>query len=259
MTQILYHFLLHMGWGMLATLPLVPPRAIARSYFVVNVLCVMGLWITAIALASGGDLGRLDLWTTGAVAALMIGFMLDPAESPRAAGAFLFVALGLSTVSILLGAQSLAGEALHTRGWFLSLSFAVSGLLVGGTLVSMILGHYYLVSPELSFGFLGKYAKVIGVLLALRVLLTLVPVFTADLFARPEGAHAGIFFVDHLAFLLQRGLTMIALAVLLPMILDCVKRRANQSATGLLYVASFLAVMGEGVATYFAVAYGLPI
>jgi len=259
MTEILYHFLHHLGWGMLATLPLVPPREITRSYFVTNLLVVLGLWITALALSSGGDLGRLDLWTTGAVAALMLGFMLDPAASPRAAGIFLALALGLSAVGIVRNGVALAGDTLITQWWFLALSFLSSGLLVGGTMVAMILGHYYLVSPGLSFGFLGTFAKVIGVLLGIRLVLATVVVLTGDVFARPEGAHEGIFFVDHVAFLLQRGLALVALAILLPMIVDCVKRRANQSATGLLYVASFLAMMGEGVATYFAVAYGLPL
>lgn len=259
MTEILYHFLHHLGWGMLATLPLVPPRAIARSYFVVNVLVVMGLWITALALRSGGDLGQLDLWTTGALAALMLSFMLDPGESPRWAGGFLFLALGLSAVGILQNSLALAGDTLITSWWFLAVSFLSSGLLVGGTMVAMILGHYYLVSPGLSFGLLGIYAKLIGVLLVVRLILATTTVLTGDVFARPEGAHEEIFFVDHVAFLLQRGLTLVFLAVLLPMIMDCVKRQANQSATGLLYVASFLAMMGEGVATYFAISYRLPL
>jgi hypothetical protein len=99
----------------------------------------------------------------------------------------------------------------------------------------------------------------LATLLGLRVLLAAVPLLGGDVFARPEGAHAGIFFADQFAFLLQRGLTLVFLAALIPMIADCVKRRANQSATGLLYVASFLALMGEGVATYFAVAYRLPL
>ena len=37
-------------------------------------------------------------------------------------------------------------------------------------------------------------------------------------------------------------------AVFVYMIHDCVKRRANQSATGILYVATVLVVLGEGMA-----------
>ena len=85
MTDILYHFLQNLGWGMLASLPIVPARAIGRGYYVVVSLCVMALWIGALALQSGGDLGRLNLWTSGAVVALMLSFMLDPSEAPRLA------------------------------------------------------------------------------------------------------------------------------------------------------------------------------
>ena len=37
-------------------------------------------------------------------------------------------------------------------------------------------------------------------------------------------------------------------AIFLYMIHDCVKRRANQSATGILYVAGVLIIVGEGIA-----------
>lgn len=259
MAEILYHFLQHLGWGMLCALPLVPGREIGRSFFVINVLAVLGLWIAALAIQAGGDLARLDLWTTAAAFALMISFAVDPQQAPRASLALLCVAIGLGAVAIVVSSRALAGELFHESQWFLMSSFAVSGWLAGATMVAMILGHYYLVTPTLSFGLLGRFTRLISVLLVLRVGLSIVPAFSGELFTRPSGAHAEIFFVDHLAFVLQRGLAIVFLAVLIPMVWDCVKRRSNQSATGLLYVMSFLALMGEGVATYFAVSYRLPI
>ncbi len=259
MNEILYHFLSHLGWGMLATLPLVPPTRIGRTYYVVNSLCVMGLWITALALGSGGDLGQLNMWGAGATAALMLSFMIDPSISPRPALVFIGVALVLGAVGLYFDAVELVGDEFYTSLPFLLATAFSSSLLAGGTLVAMILGHFYLVTPGLSFGYLNRFVWVIGALLGVRLVLALVTVFAADLFKAPEGADKSLFFIDHLAFLLQRGLTIVALAVLLPMIVDCVRRGANQSATGLLYVASFLALMGEGVATYFVVAYQLPL
>ena len=46
-------------------------------------------------------------------------------------------------------------------------------------------------------------------------------------------------------------------AVFLYMIYDCVQRRANQSATGILYVAMVLVIVGEGVALALLAATGL--
>jgi hypothetical protein len=168
-------------------------------------------------------------------------------------------ALVLCAIGMVGESRALAGPAFHQGTPFLWATFVVSSLLVGGTMVAMILGHFYLVTPTLSFGYLGRITRLLAALLAVRLAMVLVPVFTGDLFARPAGADAGIFAVDHVAFLAQRGLVLLGLAVLLPMIWDCVKRRANQSATGLLYVAAFLALMGEAVATYFVVQYRLPL
>jgi hypothetical protein len=189
----------------------------------------------------------------------MVSFMLDPAASPRPALAVLGAALVLCAIGMVGESRALAGPAFHQGTPFLWATFVVSSLLVGGTMVAMILGHFYLVTPTLSFGYLGRITRLLAALLAVRLAMVLVPVFTGDLFARPAGADAGIFAVDHVAFLAQRGLVLLGLAVLLPMIWDCVKRRANQSATGLLYVAAFLALMGEAVATYFVVQYRLPL
>jgi len=259
MSEILYHFLHHLGWGMLCSLFLVPPKEIARSFFIVNAATIVGLWVTALILRSNASGAGWDPWTLAASALVVAAAALDPARWTRVVVTLGVLATALAAVTLLRGASALSGEALYNRVAFLGLSFAASGLLAGGTLVAMILGHYYLVSPQLSFGLLGRFNWLLGILLGLRLVLISVPVAMGDLFVTPEGAYESIFFVDHLAFLLQRGLTLVFLATLIPMIADCVKRRANQSATGLLYVASFLALMGEGVAAYFAVSYNIPL
>ena len=244
---------------MLATTPLVGPRQIGRGYYVLNSLCALALWISALALHSHGDLSRVNMWLAGGVLALMVSFMLDPSASPRPALALLSVALLLVAFGMVAESRALAGSTLSTSTAFLWATFVVSALLVGGTMVAMILGHFYLVTPTLSFGHLGRFTKLLGGLLVVRLALALVAVLAGNVFARPAGADARIFAVDHVAFLAQRGLVLLGLAALLPMIWDCVKRRANQSATGLLYVAAFLALMGEAVATYFAVQYRIPL
>jgi hypothetical protein len=259
MTDILYHFLHHLGWGMLLSLMLIPPRLIARSFYLVNLAAILGLWATALALRADGRWAALDPWTLAASLLLLASAFVPPDRFERILLALFAVAAAIAAVSIWEDSRLLAGDEIYNSTVFLWFSFVLSGLLAGATMVAMILGHYYLVTPELSFGLLGRFTWFIGILMALRVLLMIVPLSMGDVFARPEGAHAAIFFVDHLAFLMQRLLSLVFLALLVPMVADCVKRRANQSATGLLYVASFLALMGEGVAIYFTVSYGLPL
>lgn len=259
MTEILNHFLQLLGWGMLCALPLIPERAIARSFFVITELSVLGLWIAALWIRAEGSWSAVERWPAIATGLLLTTLCIPTARLGRAHFIGLLCTAIAGAVATILRAHAMRDAAIHESTWFLSASFFVSAWLAGSTMVAMILGHYYLVSPTLSFGLLGRFAKLLGVLLVVRLLLMVVPLITGDVLARPEGAHPGIFFADHLAFLLQRGLALVFLAFLVPMIRDCVKRRANQSATGLLYVAAFLALMAEGVAAYFAVAYGLPI
>jgi len=259
MTQILNDFLQLLGWGMLCALALIPERAIARSFFIISELSVLGLWIAALWIRAEGAWSGLERWPAIATALLLVTLCIPTGRLGRAHLVGVLMAAVAGAVAIVLRAHAMHGAAIHETTWFLTFSFFASGWLAGSTMIAMILGHYYLVSPKLSFGLLGRFATLLGILLVLRLVLMVVPLITGDVLARPEGVNPGIFFADHVAFLLQRGLALIFLAFLVPMIRDCVKRQANQSATGLLYVAAFLALMAEGVASYFAIAYRLPI
>ena len=59
--------------------------------------------------------------------------------------------------------------------------------------------------------------------------------------------------------MLTRWLVGLAIpAVFVYMTHDCIKRRATQSATGILYVAAVLVFIGEIIATYLVRMTGLP-
>jgi hypothetical protein len=125
-------------------------------------------------------------------------------------------------------------------------NYAAAGLL-GGFLMAMLLGHAYLTAGgEMTQQPLRRLVKLLAVLLLARAALSgifgALPYFQQDLSnARPQTWNVMMITARYLV-------GIVVPAVFTYMIDDCVKRRANQSATGILYVAGVLVIMGEGAA-----------
>ncbi len=137
-----------------------------------------------------------------------------------------------------------------------------SALLLGWSLIAMLLGHWYLVAPRLTFRHLVVFCWVLLGTVVLRLAAlggTLAAAVSVDQLVEPnpwrvltsvEGQ--GMFFWFRLAW----GLVIpLALAV---MSLHCARQRSNQSATGILYVLVVGTFIGEITAYYLAVTTGIP-
>ncbi len=134
-----------------------------------------------------------------------------------------------------------------------------SGLL-GGFLMTMLLGHAYLTAGgEMTQKPFVRLVTLVALLLVLRavasVAFALLPFFAAESDPQFQSLSATwdvvMITVRYLVGLLVPG-------VFTYMIWDCVKRRANQSATGILYVAGILVILGEGTALALLKATALP-
>ena len=118
-----------------------------------------------------------------------------------------------------------------------------SGLL-GGFLMTMLLGHAYLTAGnEMTQRPFLRLVVMLGVLLVVRLVATtgfaLWPYLMALGMGRPW---------DIMMIISRLLVGLVVPGVFTYMIYDCVKRRANQSATGILYVALVLVIIGEGTA-----------
>ena len=190
---------------------------------------VAGLWYAS--LRRGGGTGRV--------------FLVLPATAAVVASA-LFVITSNSRATDLL-ALSIAG----------SLS---SSLMLGAVLVSMILGHWYLVDTSLAIAPLRNGAQWLFV----AVLLRWAVVGTVLLYGGFEVLKVGraadlIFSTGGLFFMFRTLMGLIAPLLLTGLIWQTVKIRSTQSATGLLYVASFLVLFGESFSQFLLVATGYPL
>lgn len=136
------------------------------------------------------------------------------------------------------------------RALSLLLYFLISSVLLGAGVLAMLLGHGYLTRPSLSIVPLRQLAKLFmwlvfveGGLALLNLLLTSESerLRNALLLNTFEGLYLWI------RLLIGIGGPMI----IAPMILQTVKERATMSATGLLYIAMMMVIIGEIFSRFF--------
>ena len=180
----------------------------------------------------------------------MASHTLDPWTAAAAAGALAFRALcgtrlataGLALAS-LLGAACLGRLAAGSGSDFWgAASVALSALVLGTALDTMVLGHWYLVQHGLSFRPLERMTLALLAILAVRTVL-------AGLCAwrMPAALFGGWL----LMVVLLRGLLgLVGPLGLGWMVWKCVKLKSNTSATGILYVICLFVLVGEFSSAY---------
>jgi hypothetical protein len=249
-------FLLAVSLGSLSTLYWIPEDDLGRGYFQMNALVVLGLLGLAMAvvlLHPFQPFGPQRAAGMAALGAALAGGFLYYAAVWRERWALgrwpLTLSLaGCLTALLLAGPHVVAPlTPLPHRAALLAASLLASALLLGWSLITMLLGHWYLVAPKLTFRHLTVFS---WVLLAAGVDDVIEP---HPLRVLAGFGGQGIFFWFRLLW---------GLAIVLPltaMALHCARQRSNQSATGILYVVVVGAFIGEITAFYLSVTTGVPI
>ncbi len=164
----------------------------------------------------------------------------------------------LLITATLLGAVAISASAFYylpevsgaARRISLSLYFLVSSLLLGAGVLSMLLGHSYLLRPGLSIVPLRNLVKIFMILVFTEALIALLSMaffsptqrlLDALLLRNFEGLYLWI----------RLLIGMVGPLILAPMIVVTVKDRATMSATGLLYVAMMMVIIGEICSRFF--------
>lgn len=257
--------LVELGTGVLLLLPLVPMTEVRRSFFSFHSM----LAGVCFALAAGMHLVELDSRTTGLgllaatfLCAVNFGVArLDKLHLARwlhlAAGA---VALAFGIVGSLL---ALAGTMRAAHGadaipaalvgiWIASA--LLGALLLGAVHDAMALGHWYLISRNLSFSYLIRITKVllgtIGVRTIFLVVALVVVPLVAPLFGGQYRYHLFSVSGDLMFFLMRVLWGLLLPALLAVMAWRCAVGKANMAATGLLYLCEVSVLFGELFAAY---------
>lgn len=255
-----YLFSTALAVGVTASLPLVPIQQIGRRFFILMTMVAVVFYMFAV-ISRG-----LDFRYTHAIC-LGLLVLFNVFVSPRggiASSMFLLLALAFGVaglvsdaVAVRTAAQPLAGLSIL----LVSLSFVASALLLGGTLATMLLGHWYLVAHGLSFGVLGRLVWLVLGALILRIVGVVWAAFAQrDVWGVMWGNAGGLtgFFLGDGMFAGARALFGLVLPlVLVLMVHQCVKIKSNQSATGILYVMVAFVILGEAIAKHMLVSNSL--
>ena len=271
---LVFLFFTQLAVGGAWTMLLVPLREAGPSFFRFNGLLasaclILALWAGPYGVFNLAGLSALrpQPWITalfglsaGALLAHVWAVLSDRIPWDRR---FLLAAA-------LAGSAALVGDGLLHRSaqiplWWetvlLPAFFLTSALFLGSVCFAMILGHWYLISPALSIRPLRRATRLILVSLTAKGILFGVALYlyaTAADPARQQTIHA--FLGAGGFFLWARALFgIVGPAVLSLMIWSTVKIRSTQSATGLLYVATVLVLIGELLSKFLLYATSVPV
>ncbi len=229
----------------------------------------------------GGDVGRGFVGTTALICVAIMGVDLvlllllpDPSQllhtavdsgayasfvhwlvgfTAAAFGYALFSAVGTDAarrvvggVAVACGAVAIAKAALvlgadFGGGLTAAVAFVPAMLLCGSALCGMLLGHWYLIAPDLTFRPLRRAVYIVFA----AVLLQSGAIAGALLHAQPDARHsivAGGYAVSFWLLVVLAGLAMTAAVNALT--LYFARIRANQPATAMLYVLIITVLMG---------------
>jgi hypothetical protein len=243
-------FLLEAGMGTAVLLLFFPVGALGKGFFVLH-------GALASAFLGGAFLARPGGYPVlaGAGSAALLCIYTGLAQAGYARMARPLLALGAAAGVWSLTLVSLAAPRPHGDAWTLAGAF-LGGLFFAAVLLTMNLGHWYLVSRSLPFRLLARGALLFGALACARTLV-LAAAIAAD--ANPAGLAPLLSLERDALFFLFRVLWGIAGPLALSwFIWKTADMRSNQAATGLLYVALVFVLIGELLSSYLTVATGFP-
>jgi hypothetical protein len=265
-------FMLALSAGAMSTLFWVPEEDLGRGYFQLNaliILSLLALTLVVVILHPVEPFGLHPKAGRGILAvALAMGFLYYGAVwRERWNTSHLPAALALiaTTAALLLSGLSMveARTPLPYRHALLVLSLLSSALVLGWSLITMLLGHWYLIVPKLSFRHLIVFCRVLVAVVLLRcvsVALSLAVAASVDPFVLPHPWSLLLTLSGQGMFFWFRVLWGLAIPLLLAtMALHCARNRSNQSATGILYVLLVGSLIGEITALYLTLSTGVPI
>ncbi len=254
--MLLYLFALGTAGAIVA----VPFREIGQYYFKFHATLALLLVAGAVILGrpwegllAGKPLARLAAGGALFFALLILleNALVRAARTDLRTDALLLpVSLGAIFVSLaaLVRSEYRAGETL-----VLTLHLLTSAAVLGTALVAMTTGHWYLANAKLSFDLLVRLCRMLVAALATKAAVA------GFLLAGRAGELLRLEAFDQLVIGTRLGAGIVLGLALALMALSCAKRRSNQSATGILYVAVVFVLIGETISMHLTMGKGQPV
>jgi protein NrfD len=243
-------FLLEAAAGTAFLLLFFPPKTLGKGFFSLHGAIAFILAVLA-GLAKPTGLSTGVVVVSGA----LLGAYSLAAHAGRAAAARPLLLGGAAAAAFGASRVALLAPLSPGSGWTVA-SAAVGGLFFGAVLLTMNLGHWYLVSRSLPFQLLARGATLFAALAAARAVLLGMAIAVNP---RPEGLEALLSLDrDALFFLFRVVWGVVGPLALSYFVWRTAEMKSNQAATGLLYVALVFVLIGELLSSYLTIATGFP-
>lgn len=256
-----YLFFSQLSVGGALSILLVPQEA-GKSFF--RFCSAASLALLAIALMAAGP--RLDEFPLAYALLVIYGFatvvFLVSVLRDRFSRITQVIAASAGAVALLADGVARAGFDLPWWAPVMGALYALtSGLFIGSVIFSMVLGHWYLVMPTLPIDPLRDLTRLMILVLLAKIVLIIVALFVYFYKGGPAfqeeitrfAGLGGLFFWTRVLF------GLLGPAAICYMIWETVKINSTQSATGLLYVATLLVLIGEPVSRFIYLTTSLPV
>ncbi|MFQ5463401.1 MAG: hypothetical protein ACE5E5_12350 [Phycisphaerae bacterium] len=243
--------------GMMAVLSTADSRLVAWKFvrmvatMVFGIVCLVTYWRMQASDLGGSAVGGLSLGTgvgMGVAAMLLIFWAPVCASTPR-----LFrVVCGLGGASGLIAALAASPGVIGAPVpgalfWgLLGLSTLTGAMMLGSITLAWLLGHAYLTATRMTIEPLRHFSRMLLFCVGARCAFLVISVVAGWWLGSVHGASFWAVLANSwLVLSLRVGVGIIAVAVFAYMVADCVRLRATQSATGILYFASIFVYVGE--------------
>ena len=232
--MLLAAFCTRLACGLVWLLAVCSPRAVGAAYFRTLTLLVLGLLVLA-AMAAEFALVKWLLVGSSVLAFVSCAvWTLSPADSGSLIARSLTGSLAVVTGGVLLLLAWTSAQGNWAR-WLWASGVALSSAwLLGAMLGAMLLGHSYLIRPNMTIDPLQRLLLLAGGALVLRVIVALMGLGlfgSGSLELWPQTVRCLVGFV--------------APAIVVWMVWQTAKIRSTQSATGILYVGVVFTFFGE--------------
>lgn len=258
-SEILFLLFSQLSVGGVVLLAAIAKRQLGLSFFRLNGMIFFLLFGVAVpGVPTGGAGGP---WSQAVVAltlayavALFVYVVLFWIKKEYHPVWWLYAAAGIGLALIASSGMlyaARAGAAGFAAG--IPVSFLLSTLVLGSSMLGMLLGHRYLTSPNLPMSHLNVMAWTFLVAIVLQGALTAVT-FAFGLPGEVVGGALRLETVLGLFLWIRVALGILVPFVLAVMILNTIRYKANMSATGLLYIAALMVLAGEAFSRYLLLA-----
>jgi hypothetical protein len=234
-------FLVLLAGGVMLAAVISDPKEVTVNWLRLAGIIALAMTALSVYFFSRRDTTRQSEWILFGIVFLSILGHLGGIHMPIAAIARPF-ALAAAVGGVVLGARLILGSVIPIA----LVSGAGIAAMSGLALMDMLLGHAYLTASRMTMRPFVRLHLSLAVVTVLRAICA-VGMAMVLLGRRP----IELFWDRFGLFVITRWLVGLVIpGVFIYMAYDCIKRRATQSATGILYVAGILIFIGEIIALY---------